>query len=87
MQIEICASDKENKKYRARLLSDKKWIYFGHPDYEQYRDSTGLGLWSHKDHKDNKRRRLFYSRHGKNIDKAITERRVTPALLSALFLW
>ena len=55
-----------NKKYNA-LLQDKKTkqikkIGFGDIRYQQYKDNV-LGLYSHLDHNDNKRRALYRARH------------------------
>ena len=55
-----------NKKYNA-LLQDKKTkqikkISFGDIRYQQYKDKA-LGLYSHLDHNDNKRRALYRARH------------------------
>ena len=55
-----------NKKYNA-LLQDKKTkqikkISFGDIRYQQYKDNV-LGLYSHLDHNDNKRRALYRTRH------------------------
>lgn len=55
------------KKYNALLRNTKnhamKRVPFGASSYEHYQDTTGLGLWSHKDHKDKERRRLYRARH------------------------
>ncbi len=60
-------SHRTDKKYNAILRNKKtnllKRVPFGASDYQHYRDSTGLGLWSHKDHKDKERRRLYRARH------------------------
>jgi hypothetical protein len=57
----------KNKKYDA-ILSNKitkkvKYISFGDTRFKQYRDSTGLGLYSKKDTNDKKRRDLYLKRH------------------------
>lgn len=58
------------KKYRAILQNKKNnkmvHIDFGDSRYEQYRDSTGLNLYSHKDHNDIKRRNNYRARHSVN---------------------
>ena len=60
-----------NKKYNAILVNKStkkiKRIPFGASDYEQYRDSTGLGLYSSKDHNNKKRRDLYRQRHAKDL--------------------
>jgi hypothetical protein len=62
-------SNTANKKYDAILKNIKtmrtKTVPFGDSRYEHYKDSTGLGLWSHKDHKDISRRRNYRKRHYK----------------------
>ena len=55
------------KKYNA-LLENKETgrkvkVSFGDRRYEQYRDSTGLGIYSDKDHLDKNRRRQYKARH------------------------
>ena len=59
-------SNKINKKYDA-IIENKKTkklirIPFGQNEMKQYRDSTGLGLYSKYDHNDKKRRELFKKR-------------------------
>ena len=58
---------KSPKKYNAVLLNKKtgreKRVPFGSAVHEQYRDDSGLGLWSHKNHLDKERRRLYRLRH------------------------
>lgn len=55
------------KKYDA-ILEHKttkrlKHVPFGAKDYEHYKDSTPLKLYSSKDHKDPKRRASYRARH------------------------
>lgn len=66
-----------NKKYNAILKNKKtgreKKVPFGQikPDgipYEQFRDTTGLRLYSKYDHHDLNRRHLYLSRHEKDGD-------------------
>lgn len=64
-------SKTNHKKYDA-ILKDKKTgllthIPFGDTRYEQYKDSTGVGLYSGKDHGDAKRRALYRQRHEKDL--------------------
>ena len=40
-------------------------VKFGHKKYEQYKDSTGLGTFSHLDHMDETRRDSYRKRHAK----------------------
>ena len=66
-------SKTKGKKYDAILSNKKtkklKHIPFGDSKYEQYKDTTGLFLYSHKNHNDENRRDLYRKRHdadGKN---------------------
>lgn len=57
----------KNKMYNA-LLKRKKdnkiiRVPFGDSNYENYRDETGLNLYPHLIHGDNKRRKLYRARH------------------------
>jgi hypothetical protein len=74
-----------NKKYDAilknKITKQIKLIPFGSANYEQYRDSTGLNLYSHLDHNDTKRKDLYYKRHNINYGK------FTPDYFSKKYLW
>lgn len=81
------------KKYTAILPSGKK-VHFGHRDYQHYKDSIpkryGGGIWSHKDHKDKKRRDNYRKRHGgvKLIDGSLAiNKKFSPAWFSYYYLW
>ena len=73
------------KKYVAILQNKKtniiKKIPFGDQRYSQYKDSTGLNLYSHLDHLDKKRRALYYARFGKDAPL------YSPKYWSHRFLW
>jgi hypothetical protein len=74
------------KKYDA-IIEDvktrrKQTIPFGDKRYEQYRDSTGLKLYSRLDHNDEKRRQNYLARHEKTRNK-----KWSPSWFSATFLW
>jgi hypothetical protein len=60
-------SGTKNKKYDAVLMHKKtkklKLVPFGDVRYEHYKDSTGLGLYSHLDHLDKSRRKMYKIRH------------------------
>lgn len=81
------------KKYKA-ILPDGKSVYFGHKNYEHYKDTVpkrlGGGLWSHRDHLDPDRRKNYRRRHGalrcKDGKKCI-QKRYSPAWFSYYFLW
>jgi hypothetical protein len=65
----IRLSLRKGKKYDI-LKNDKYLLSFGASDYEQYKDSTPLKAFSRKDHNDEKRKKLYYKRHGKTSDKS-----------------
>jgi hypothetical protein len=64
-------SNTKNKKYNAVLINKTtkkiKRIPFGDSRYEQYKDSTGMGLYSNRDHNDKTRRDLYRNRHNKDL--------------------
>mgnify|MGYP006085794155 FL=1 len=69
-----------DKKYTARIMHKKtkkiRHIHFGAKGYEQYKDSTPLGLYSSKNHGTKKRRDNYFSRHSggiKNKKKALAK--------------
>lgn len=79
-------SKKKNKKYDAILYDTitkkKKIVPFGDNRYEQYKDSTGLNLYSNLDHNDPNRRKLYRIRHYKtHLIK------YSPSWFSWNFLW
>lgn len=55
--IKFIKSPRKNKKYRA-ILPNNKTVDFGDSRYQQYKDTTGLGLYTNKDHLDKERRQL-----------------------------
>ena len=62
----IKKSTRPEKKYMAAVQyyqAKPKTIHFGAKDYEQYRDSTKLKLYSSKNHLDKKRRENYFRRH------------------------
>ena len=87
--VEFKKSTRKNKKYMAKSPSGR-WIHFGHTGYQQYRDVTGLGLYSHLDHNDPKRRVAYRKRHGaiklKSGKLAVLDPE-TSAYYSYRFLW
>ena len=60
--VVISKSTKPGKKYKA-VFSDGSVLHFGSTAYQQFKDSTGLGAYSRKDHGDLKRRANFHARH------------------------
>ncbi len=53
-------STRKNKKYM--IFYNNKWVHFGHPSYEQYKDNTNLKLYSYLDHHDENRRNNYLRR-------------------------
>ena len=68
--MELYKPVKSNKKFKKYMVKTKKGIiHFGDSRYGQYKDK--LGHYSHLDHKDAKRRKAYYDRHG---DKNTTDK-------------
>jgi len=69
--IEFRKSNMKNKKYAAiienKKTKRKKTINFGDDRHEQYKDTTGLGLYSHKNHLDKNRQESYKLRHHNDI--------------------
>lgn len=74
--IKFTRSSKKDKKYTAILQNKKtgkqRTIHFGGikkdgTPYSQYKDTTGLGLYSKYDTNDKKRRELYRQRHSKEV--------------------
>lgn len=64
----------------------KRTIHFGAikkdgTPYNQFKDSTGLGLYSKYDHKDKDRKARYYKRHNKSYG------RYSADALSKKYLW
>jgi len=53
-------SNRKNKKYM--VLTKNGVIHFGDSRYPQFKDK--IGIYSHLDHNDKKRKELYYKRHG-----------------------
>jgi hypothetical protein len=80
--FDLRKSTRKNKKYMADVKINgilHKNVHFGSLNYEQYKDSTPLKLYSNLDHNNLKRRELFHIRHQHNHGPA--------AMLSKEFLW
>ena len=58
-------SRRKGKKYDV-FKNGKYLVSFGQKGYAQFKDSTPIKAYSHLDHGDKERRRLYYSRHGKD---------------------
>ena len=59
----------KEQKYKAILpnkeTDNEVTVKFGHKKYEQYKDCTELGAYSHLDHNDETRREYYCKRHAK----------------------
>ena len=97
MNIFIDVSPVKNKKYRATVKHPNfspKHIDFGDNRYEHYED-TALGEWKNLDHKDDKRRKLYYNRFSGTDNKkdALVKEfkkskgQLNAKILSHIFLW
>jgi len=85
-------SKKPNKKYDA-ILENKEngrrvHVSFGGikedgKPYEQYRDSTGKGLFSKYNHNDKERRARYRKRHAKDLKQG----KYSPGYFSWEYLW
>ena len=95
--MSIEKSERANKKYKAIVRSNQngkqRVLHFGDKQYGQYRDSTPLKAYKHKNHFDRKRREQYFLRHSNTKSKAmalVKERKrgiYTPKLLSHIYLW
>lgn len=84
-------STRKNKKYMIDLIDHKtgkkkRTIHFGAikkdgTPYEQFKDSTGLGLYSKYDHNDKERKARYYKRHKRKYG------RYSADALSKRYLW
>jgi hypothetical protein len=76
-------SKSKNKKYSVRVMKNgkPKLLHFGDSRHFHFRDTTGVGAWSHLDNNDPERRRLYFARHGFTNDET------TPKYWSNRFLW
>ena len=72
-------STRKNKKYDVFNTQGKYLLSFGDKRYQQYEDK--IGLYSHLDHKDNKRRYNYYKRFG------IDSKEGTAKYFSHMYLW
>lgn len=85
--VDFFKSMKQGKKYYALLNNKtnntKVKVHFGASNYSQYKDTTGKGLYSHKDHLDEERRKKYYARHIGFVKSGF----YSPGYLSLRFLW
>ena len=84
--IEFKKSNTKHKKYDAILMNKKtsklKKVPFGDNRYEQYKDSTGLGIYTKLNHNDSKRRALYRQRH-----EGEEQNKFSSGYFSLRFLW
>jgi hypothetical protein len=85
---EFKKSTRKGKKYMVKTPSGK-WVHFGSSENEQFKDSTGLGLYTNKNHNDTKRRKYLARAKGiKNKKGELTYRDKESAnYYSVNFLW
>lgn len=80
-------SPNKTKKYMATFRNKQtgktRVMHFGARGMQQYRDSTGLGLFSKYDHNDPKRRASYKARHRGYIRRGYW----SPGELSMRYLW
>ena len=97
--LSIKPSSNPEKKYMA-VVKDKKTnetrlIHFGASDYEQFKDSSGVGKYTRKNHGNPKRRHNYFTRHsGIGNKKAATIKEINksdgyynPKIFSHIYLW
>lgn len=87
------------KKYTAVVRNKKtkktRIIHFGDRRYQQFKDRTGVGLYTHKNHGTRRRMRNYFNRHsgtpnrGKAIKREIRHSKgyYTAKILSHIYLW
>ena len=96
--VQIRRSNKKDKKYMATVKGasgSERTIHFGAKDYEQYKDSTNLGLYRTKNHGDSKRRSNYFKRHSGTSRKSAAIRKefrkshgkYNAKILSHKYLW
>ena len=76
-----------HKKYDAILRNKKSGrrvrVPFGDASYAQYKDSTGLGLYTKLNHNDLKRRARYRQRHINDVKSGF----YSPGYMSWYYLW
>ena len=97
--VSIKRSERKGKKYAAlvRELGTglERVIHFGGLGYAQYKDRTGVGLYSHLDHGDKQRMGRYFLRHSgtRHRGRAISKEKYesngyyNPKILSHIYLW
>ena len=97
--VSIKPSSNPEKKYMALVKNKKtqetRLIHFGASDYEQFKDSTGVGKYTKKNHGDPRRRNNYFTRHsGIGDKKKATIREIKKSgglynakIFSHIYLW
>ena len=97
--INLKKSTIKGKKYTARVKNintgKERTIHFGGKGYEQFKDSTGLGHYSHVNHGTLKRKQNYFNRHSgeKTKRKAVIKELkksngyYNAKILSHIYLW
>lgn len=79
-------SKTRGKKYDGIIIDIKTRreyiVPFGSSIHEQYRDTTGLGLYRQLDHGDKQRRLNYLKRH-----EATRKKKWSPSWFSSVYLW
>lgn len=83
----IVPTESKMKKYTA-IITNKNTgrtvkLHFGDERYQQYKDSTGLGCYTHLDHNDKKRRAAYKARHKATLKAGF----YSPGFFSDRYLW
>lgn len=85
--IGFTKSNRKNKKYMATVRNiytgEINTMHFGDLRYQQFKDTTGLGLYSHLNHLDKKRQYSYIKRHVGNI----LPYHFSPGYFSLRYLW
>jgi len=74
-------STRKYKKYMVKL-NDGTTVHFGDNRYSQYKDKTGLGLYTHLDHLDKDRRARYKKRH-----EGTRHKKYSASWFSDQYLW
>tara|TARA_R110000765_G_scaffold418506_1_gene522034 strand:- start:2054 stop:2320 length:267 start_codon:yes stop_codon:yes gene_type:complete len=88
MPIEFSKSKVKNKKYAVKY--NGKTINFGSTINSQFKDTTGLGLYSYLDNNDIKKRKAFRARFSKIKNKEgqlVYKLKTSPTYWSWHYLW
>ena len=92
----IKKSTRKFKKYMYKPPGKfSRWIHFGDTRYQQYEDSTGLGLYSRKDHKNKRRQANYFQRHSNvgtkkeaiELELKKSRGKINAKILSHKYLW